>query len=124
MMQKILAVALGGSIGAVLRYLIYVFINKSSNSNFPWATIAVNLAGSFIIGLLWGFFEKFHITAGLRLFIFVGILGSFTTFSTFAFDAFTMMKSGDFKSMIAYVLITNVIGILLAIAGYQLTKLN
>jgi len=123
MIQKILAVALGGSIGAVLRFLIFTYYDKMSNQSFPWATLIINLTGSFIIGLLWGIFDRIYITPGIRLFLFVGILGSFTTFSTFAFDVFSMSKDGDVKNMVTYVLATNVVGISLAFAGFQLSKL-
>ncbi len=124
MMQKILAVALGGSIGAVLRFLIFTYYDKISNTNFPWATLAVNLIGSLLIGFLWGFFDKIFISPGIRLFIFVGVLGSFTTFSTFAFDIFSMSKDGDIKNMIIYMVATNILGIALAFGGYYLSKLT
>lgn len=123
MIQKFLAVALGGSMGAVLRYGIYIFFEKSQNQVFPWATLIVNLTGAFMIGLLWGLFEKFYIAPGYRLFIFVGILGSFTTFSTFAFDVFNLSREAGAKQLITYVLATNIIGIALAYVGFYLSKL-
>jgi len=123
MIQKILAVAFGGSIGAVLRFIIFLFYDKFNNQNFPWATLAVNLAGSFLIGLLWGLFDRVYVSAGMRLFLFVGILGSFTTFSTFAFDVFSLTKGGEIKNMILYMLATNIFGIALAFAGYQISKI-
>ncbi len=124
MIQKILAVALGGSIGAVIRFLIFTYYDKLSNQSFPWATLAVNLVGSFLIGLLWGIFDRVYITPGIRLFIFIGILGSFTTFSTFAFEVFNMSKEGEIKNMIIYIIATNIFGIALAFAGYYLSKLT
>ena len=124
MIQKILAVALGGSIGAVIRFLIFTYYDKLSNQSFPWATLAVNLFGSFLIGLLWGIFDRVYVTPGIRLFLFVGILGSFTTFSTFAFDVFSMSKDGDIKNIIIYILATNIFGIALAFGGYYLSKIS
>lgn len=124
MIQKLLAVALGGSFGAVMRYLIFLIYEKSHSYSFPWATLAVNLVGSFLIGLLWGLFDKYYVSPGLRLFIFVGILGSFTTFSTFAFDVFSMSKDGNIRNLIFYVSATNILGITLAFAGYYLSKLS
>ncbi len=122
MIQKILAVAAGGSIGAVLRYLIFILNDKTNTNTFPWATLAVNLIGSFLIGLLWGVFDKFYVSPGLRLFLFVGILGSFTTFSAFAFDVFSLSKDGSFKYLIIYILTTNIIGISLAFVGYYISR--
>ena len=122
MIEKLLAVGLGGSIGAVLRYLVYIVFDKTGKDSFPWSTLLVNLLGAFLIGLLWGTFNKLYIAPGYRLFIFVGILGSFTTFSTFAFDIFNLSKEGSVKYLIAYILATNLIGISLAFAGYHITK--
>lgn len=122
MFVKLLAVAFGGSIGAVLRFLIYELIESKHRSNFPWATLTVNLIGSLVIGFLWGYFSKSYISPGLRLLVFVGILGSFTTFSTFAFDNFSLIKNGEFTLMTFYILATNVFGILLSFAGYTLSK--
>ena len=124
MIQKILAIALGGSIGAVLRYLIFFIYEKSQNHTFPWATLTVNLAGSFLIGLLWGIFDKVYVSPGTRLFLIVGILGSFTTFSTFAFDIFSLGKDGSIKYLIIYILATNIFGIALAFGGYYLSKIS
>lgn len=122
MIQKILAVAIGGSIGAVLRYLIYLSFDKSGNNLFPWSTLIVNLLGALLIGFLWGLFNKFYLAPGYRLFIFVGILGSFTTFSTFAFDIFNLSREGGIKYILYYVLATNVLGISLAFLGYYLSR--
>ncbi len=122
MIIKLLAVAFGGSIGAVLRFLIYEIIDARYHSDFPWATLTVNLLGSLVIGFLWGYFARTYVSPGMRLLIFVGILGSFTTFSTFAFDNFSLLKSGDYIYMTVYLLVTNFFGIALAIGGYLLSK--
>lgn len=124
MIQKLLVVAFGGSIGAVLRYLIFLISEKSPSHSFPWATLAVNLAGSFLIGLVWGILDKIYVSPGIRLFLFVGILGSFTTFSTFAFDVFSLGKDGNIRNMILYIMATNILGIALAFGGYYLSKFN
>jgi len=122
MIGKIAAVALGGSLGAVLRYLVYFIFEKNHDHSFPWATLTVNLIGSLLIGFLWGWFDRLYISPGLRLFIFVGLLGSFTTFSTFAFDVFSLSRNNFFAPAFLYILATNVIGITLAFGGYYLSK--
>ena len=124
MIQKLLAVALGGSIGAVLRYIIFYFFEKTYNHTFPWSTLIVNLAGSFLICLLWGVFDKFYVSPGMRLFLFSGMIGSFTKFSTFAFDVFSLGKDGSIKYLILYISATNILGIALAIGGFYLSKIN
>lgn len=123
MLTKTLVVAFGGSLGAVLRYLLYELIEKSYHSDFPWATLTVNLLGSLVIGFLWGYFARTYVSPAIRLMVFVGILGSFTTFSTFAFDNFSLLKDGNFTLMAAYLLISNFVAIFLCIGGYQLSKM-
>ncbi len=108
---------------AVLRYLIFFYFERQHVSLFPWATLFVNLLGSLVIGFLWGIFDRIYLPTGIRLLIFIGILGSFTTYSTYAFDVFSLYREGDFKLLTAYVLGTNVIGIGLAFAGYYLTRI-
>ena len=118
MIYKIMAIALGGSIGAVGRYLIYLFVDRVYNGMFPWATLLVNLLGAFLIGFLWGLFDKFYVSPAMRTFIFIGILGSFTTFSTFAFDILSMTKDGEIKQMFFYLFASNILGIGFAFAGF------
>ncbi len=122
MIFKLLVVAFGGSIGAVLRFLIYETVEKTHHSDFPWATLTVNLLGSLAIGFLWGFFARNYVSPAVRLMVFVGILGSFTTFSTFAFDNFSLLKDGHFTLMTAYLLVSNIAAVFLCIGGYQLSK--
>jgi len=121
MIVKILSVAFGGGLGAVLRYLIFFYFERFHKSIFPWPTLIVNLLGALLIGLLWGYFDKIYVSPGFRMFIFIGILGSFTTFSTFAFDILSMIHDGQFRNMIVYLLVSNILGIGLAFTGYILT---
>ncbi len=122
-MDKLLAVAFGGSVGAVARFLIYYWMERAHEGRFPWASLMVNLAGSLLIGLLWGIFDKFYIPSGVRLFIFIGLLGSFTTYSTFSFDVFSLWKEGEFHTALVYLLGTNIGGIGLAFSGYYLSRM-
>ncbi len=123
MITKLLIVAAGGSLGSVLRYLVYVFFDKQYVSSFPWATLTVNIIGSLLIGFLWGFFDRYYISTGMRLLIFIGLLGGFTTFSTFAFDIFSLFRDGEFKLLAAYLLASNILSIGTVFIGYALTRL-
>ena len=123
MIYKLLLLSVGGSLGTTLRFLVYTFFEKHHSGGFPWATLTVNTLGSFVIGFLWGFFASHYISPGLRMLIFVGVLGSFTTFSTFAFDNFSLLRDGEVKEMVFYLLGTNILGIGLAIGGYNIAKL-
>lgn len=123
MMLKLLSVALGGSIGAAARYLVYFYFERQHTSLFPWATLIVNLLGSLLIGFLWGYFDRIYVTPGFRLMIFIGLLGSFTTYSTFAFDIFSLFRDGEFKLLVVYLFGTNILAIGCVFMGYYLTKL-
>lgn len=123
MILKLLAVAAGGSVGAAIRYLIFYYFERQHSSVFPWSTLIVNLFGSLLIGFLWGYFDRYFVTTGIRLMIFVGLLGSFTTFSTYAFDVLSLFKDGEFKMVAVYLIGSNVLGIGLAFFGYYLSRI-
>ena len=116
-MEKILFVISGGALGSLLRYLTSDLMQKYYQGGFPLGTFTVNLTGSFIIGLLWSFAEIFRFPLNYRLFIFVGILGGFTTFSSFSIESFTLIKENHLKTAILYIAATNILGISLALLG-------
>jgi CrcB protein len=121
-MVKIILLATGGAIGTLLRYSLSGYTYRFFDSIFPWGTLFVNLTGSFAIGTLWGFFEIENLSPNVRNFIFIGLLGGFTTFSTFALENFNLFRDGEIKLLMLNVLASNVIGIMLVFGGYSLTK--
>jgi CrcB protein len=120
MIAKLIAVTLGGGIGTLMRYLIFFYFERFHKSIFPWPTLLVNLTGALLIGFLWGYFDRVYVSPGFRMFIFIGILGSFTTFSTFAFDILSLVNDGHYKNMVVYLLASNILGIGLAFLGFYL----
>jgi CrcB protein len=120
-MTKILAVALGGAIGSVGRYLTALAVESCSTSKFPFETLTTNLVGCFLIGLLWGYFERLSISNEFRLFLFTGVLGGYTTFSTFARENLQLFKTGEPFSAFGYILVSNVIGLTLVAAGFLIS---
>ena len=120
-MIKILAVALGGAIGSTGRYLTSLAVESYSSSRFPYETLAANLIGCFLIGLLWGYFERVTISNEFGLFLFTGILGGYTTFSTFARENIQFIKAGEPFSALSYILISNLIGLSLVAAGFLIS---
>jgi len=121
-MLNILAIMAGGSIGAACRHGVFLFVQRFAGDVFPAGTLAVNLLGSFLIGFIWCLFDERHLSHELRLFIFTGLLGGFTTFSTFTRETFQLFKIGDWKTAVAYVTISNVFGILLVFCGIVLCR--
>ena len=95
-MSKILLVAVGGAIGAVARYGIATWLTPDPiRPALPWGTIAVNLAGCFMIGLLMGSFDaRSGVPEPARLFLMIGVLGGFTTFSAFGLETYSLLRSG------------------------------
>ena len=103
-MTQLLVVALGGALGSVGRYMFVVQAGRWFGLDFPWGILGVNLIGSFAMGLLVGagahLLEMAH---EVRLFLAVGILGGFTTFSSFSLDAMALFQRGEWFAGTAYV---------------------
>ena len=107
-----LAVAAGGAIGAVMRYSLVML------SGLPSAILVANILGSCIMGILVGGQHNsvFTFPPAIQAFVMVGVLGAFTTFSTFSFEAFALFQEGEVKAAVAYVLAS----VLMAIIGFAL----
>lgn len=122
---KIVAVGSGGFIGAVFRYLISAFAQSQlPDSKFPFGTIAANLIGCLLIGFLAGLFVlKSWGNPEFRLFIFVGILGGFTTFSTFSHETFLLWENGKILMSLLNAGVQIIFGLAFVWAGYQLVRL-
>lgn len=101
MLRTIFIVGAGGFIGSVMRYLVQLWVERGMSSTFPWGTFVANIAGSFIIGVVFALAQKGNLmNAEWRLFMAVGICGGFTTFSSFAYNNLTMLKDGLYGQFI------------------------
>lgn len=95
-MEKYLFVGVGGMIGSICRYGLSGLLYKMMGDRFPYGTFAVNIVGCFAIGILMSLFEqRWLVPPNLRLFLTIGILGGFTTFSTFSYETVEMLKGGN-----------------------------
>ena len=113
---------LGGGLGAIVRYAVGVLFQTSSTEiKFPWATLTVNLIGCFVIGLAWQYLSK---NTNLNAFWVIGFLGGFTTFSSFGLDGLKLFNAGAFTELTAYVLISNIVGLLLVFIGTKVAELT
>ena len=91
--------------GALTRYVLIEQINKSFASSFPYGTLTVNVIGAFLIGLAWSYFAaKINISDNLKMFITIGFLGGFTTFSSFNVDIFELIQNGSILISILYII--------------------
>ena len=116
--QAIIWVALGGALGAVGRYLVGLSLKTASG--FPWATMSVNILGSLLMGLVIGWLSRQNGGSdALRLFVAVGILGGFTTFSAFSMDLFTLLERRDIAATMLYLGGSLIGGLVAFIIGFM-----
>jgi CrcB protein len=94
--MNVLLVALGGAIGSAARYLAGAFIANRFGPDFPWGTFIVNVSGSFLIGVILSFVGGGQLPAGARPFLAVGIMGGYTTFSTYSHETLQLIQGGEF----------------------------
>ncbi len=120
--MKIVVIAIGGAVGAVLRYLVSLLVISQMGDSWPYGTLAVNLIGSFMIGFLWQLFETVTYTDNTRLLIFTGGLGAFTTFSTFGLESVTLLQAGRSRDGLLYLLVSNAGSLLCVWLGFIISR--
>ena len=113
--QKAVAVAFAGALGALARYLIGVTVGRL---DFPWATLGINVVGSFLLGYLLGQDSRWGATVEAA--IAVGFLGAFTTFSTFSYEAVALVRGGRAGAAATYVAVSVAVGLAASAVGYVL----
>lgn len=120
---KIVSIAVGGAFGAVARHLINISPLATAAGKFPLPTFVINIAGSFLIGLLFVIFgERAEVSENLRLGLVVGFLGAFTTFSTFEMEIFSLSREREAVLAIVYLTLSVGIGFIGVLAGVALGR--
>lgn len=123
MVKSLLIAGLGGFIGTISRYLITRYIHLTYVSSFPWGTFLVNIAGSFLIGILFGITEKGgFMSHEWRVFLTVGICGGFTTFSSFSNETFMLLQSKEWIRLAGYSSLSVFLGITAVFLGRSIIK--
>jgi len=106
-----------------LRFYLSKFLQKKFGVEFPVGTLIVNSTGAFFIGFFFSYLvEKLDISVELRAFLITGLLGGFTTFSTFSYESFNLIVNGEYLKFFAYFMGTNLVGLLLTFLGYNVGR--
>ncbi|HFD91954.1 MAG TPA: fluoride efflux transporter CrcB [Gammaproteobacteria bacterium] len=106
-MNQAIAIAAGGAVGALLRYWTSLGVHSLLGRSFPYGTLTVNVAGSLLMGLLFVLFvERLNLGSEWRAAILIGLLGSFTTFSTFSIETFNLMEQGEMLKALLNILLS------------------
>ena len=120
-MKYILLIA-GGAAGTLARYAVSGIAYRYFDGSFPYGTMIINVTGSFIVGLVWAFIEQGAVSASTRTFIVIGILGGFTTFSTYAVETVNMLRVGAIKSGVLNILLNNILSLMMVVTGFIIAK--
>jgi len=119
-----LAVAIGGALGALGRYLVDRFIEAREVGVFPWSTFTINVSGCFVVGvLIAAIVDRRHAPAWLRLGLVMGVLGGYTTFSTFGQETLDLIEEGRLPLAVAYAGGTVVLGVAAVFCGVRAGRL-
>lgn len=123
-MQTALVIFVGGGTGSVLRWLVGNSVARAAGLGFPWGTLAVNLIGCGVLGLLTGWLAmRGQLNETWRLALVTGVLGGFTTFSAFSLDALTLWQRGESALAAGYILASVALGLLALVGGMAVFKL-
>ena len=123
MIQKIAWLALAGAMGTLARYGLVGLVQRFTSASFPWGTLAVNIAGCLLAGLLWALFEsKWPLAGETRIIILVGFMGAFTTFSTFILESSELARTAEWMHAAGNVLLHNSLGFVALFLGVALGR--
>lgn len=123
LLEEIIAVLIGGAIGSLLRFVISRWINEIMPKNFPWGILFVNILGCLLIGLLAGLLMGRDILNPFwRTGIFIGLLGGFTTFSSFSLDSINLLQSGAYLSATTNIVASLIFSLVATMIGLVIAK--
>ncbi len=123
-MKIIMLIGAGGFLGSIARFLVSRYIQESLTLNFPIGTLLVNICGSLILGIIYGFMERGEIfSQDLRVFLTIGFCGGFTTFSTFAYENVVLLRDGNFLQSALYASLSVFAGIIALYIGNIISKI-
>jgi CrcB protein len=120
---RLLLIAAAGAVGTLSRYGLAFVVQRWCGAGFPWGTLAVNVSGCFLFGLVWTFAEdRLLISPATRIIVLVGFMGAFTTFSTFAYETAEFLRDAQWLLAAANVIAQNFIGVAAVILGFAVGR--
>ncbi len=122
-MGKLLAVMIGGAIGAGLRFWLSAIPGRYSDGDFPWGTLLVNVLGCFVMGVMYISAEKKLLPSNMQALVTTGILGALTTYSTFALDKYVLVEAGKMPTAFLYLMATLAAGFAALYGGVAIGRL-
>lgn len=122
-MRIVLLIGIGSFLGGIGRFLLTSFVQNKWLSTFPYGTIIVNILGCFLIGIIYALSDRGTMHAEWRLFLGTGILGGFTTFSSFSNETVSMINNGHFTYAFTYVVCSIILGVAATFGGIYLVRL-
>ncbi|HEY2069154.1 MAG TPA: fluoride efflux transporter CrcB [Rhizomicrobium sp.] len=119
----LLAIALGGAIGSLVRFFVASFVQSAVSAGFPWGIFVVNVSGGFLMGVIVELSAlKLQISPEVRAFLTIGILGGYTTFSTFSLDSALLIERGTYGLAAAYMIGSAALSVAALFAGLWLVR--
>jgi CrcB protein len=123
-MPRVLLIGLAGFVGTLVRYWLSGIVARRSGETFPYGTLAVNVLGCLLAGFLYYFmYDRFLTSPTVRSMVFIGLLGGFTTFSSYGLQTFTLLRDGEFLLALLNIGLSNIAGLFLVWVGYRLAGL-
>lgn len=124
MPYKLLLLSIAGALGTLARYGLAGLVHHIDGAAFPWGTLAVNVLGCFMAGLLWTLFEgRWPVTSATRTIVLVGFMGAFTTFSAYILETGALARSADWLPALGNIALQNGLGFAALFAGIALARL-
>lgn len=123
MIERILLLSAAGAAGTLCRYGLTGLVHRFAGAGFPWGTLAVNVAGCFLAGAGWAFFETRWPAAGqARIVVMIGFMGAFTTFSSYILETQQLMRAAEWLPVAGNFLLQNGLGFLALLGGVSLMR--
>ncbi|MCL2178663.1 MAG: fluoride efflux transporter CrcB [Proteobacteria bacterium] len=122
LVRLILAIGAGSFIGGVFRYILSLLIQGKAASVFPLGTLVVNLLGCFLVGVIFGFFDRGQLSHEWKLFLATGVVGGFTTFSAFSNESIVLLREGHTQAALLYIFSSVILGLLATYVAYFLAR--